>query len=122
MAGKRGAARGLARGREPPHAFQAGLRPGPYPLVLLDPDVNLIRLFNNLIGDVIDALFVYAHLDAENQLSHCPKAVEAVSVPFSSLRDRLWSLLTNPLRARSLARPSLKATSSSRFRFDRFFS
>lgn len=39
-----------------------------------------LRLCHNLIGDAVDALFVCAHLDAENQLSHCPKAVEAVSL------------------------------------------
>ncbi|TKA50643.1 hypothetical protein B0A53_06371 [Rhodotorula sp. CCFEE 5036] len=40
-----------------------------------------LRLCHNLIGDAVDALFVCAHLDAENQLSHCPKAVEAFGTP-----------------------------------------
>lgn len=38
-----------------------------------------LRLCHNLIGDAVDALFVCTHLDAENEVSHCPKAVEAVS-------------------------------------------
>jgi hypothetical protein len=42
-----------------------------------------LRLCHNLIGDAVDALFVCAHLDAENQLSHCPKAVEAVRATHS---------------------------------------
>ncbi|GAA5872411.1 hypothetical protein JCM3774_004513 [Rhodotorula dairenensis] len=40
-----------------------------------------LRLCHNLIGDAVDALFVCTHLDAENQLSHCPKAVEAFGTP-----------------------------------------
>ena len=53
-----------------------------------------LRLCHNLIGDAVDALFVCAHLDAENQLSHCPKAVEAVSLPLPFLLSGGWSLLT----------------------------
>ncbi|GAA5992592.1 hypothetical protein JCM10908_002679 [Rhodotorula pacifica] len=40
-----------------------------------------LRMCHNLIGDAVDALFVCTHLDAENQLSHCPKAVEAFGTP-----------------------------------------
>lgn len=49
-----------------------------------------VKLCHNVISDAVDALFVCTHLDAENQLSHCPKAVEAVRlchdaiVPLSS--------------------------------------
>ncbi|GAA6016728.1 hypothetical protein JCM10207_000161 [Rhodosporidiobolus poonsookiae] len=40
-----------------------------------------IKLCHNLVSDAVDALFVATHLDAENQLSHCPKAVEAFGQP-----------------------------------------
>ncbi|GAA5990425.1 hypothetical protein JCM11641_007940 [Rhodosporidiobolus odoratus] len=40
-----------------------------------------VKLCHNLISDAVDALFVATHLDAENQLSHCPKAVEAFGQP-----------------------------------------
>ncbi|GAA5919214.1 hypothetical protein JCM6882_002779 [Rhodosporidiobolus microsporus] len=40
-----------------------------------------VKMCHNVIGDAVDALFVCAHLDAENQLSHCPKAIEAFGQP-----------------------------------------
>ncbi|BGP20959.1 hypothetical protein JCM10213_007124 [Rhodosporidiobolus nylandii] len=40
-----------------------------------------VKLCHNLLSDAVDALFVCAQLDAENQLSHCPKAVEAFGQP-----------------------------------------
>ncbi|GAA6003949.1 choline transporter-like family protein [Rhodotorula paludigena] len=40
-----------------------------------------VKLCHNVISDAVDALFVCTHLDAENQLSHCPKAVEAFGTP-----------------------------------------
>ncbi|GAA5852117.1 hypothetical protein JCM8547_000162 [Rhodosporidiobolus lusitaniae] len=40
-----------------------------------------VKLCHNLISDAVDALFVCTHLDAENQSSHCPKAVEAFGKP-----------------------------------------
>ncbi|GAA5914246.1 hypothetical protein JCM5296_006121 [Sporobolomyces johnsonii] len=40
-----------------------------------------VKLCVGLLGDAVDALFICAHLDAENQLSHCPKAVEAFGQP-----------------------------------------
>ncbi|GAA5977740.1 hypothetical protein JCM21900_006185, partial [Sporobolomyces salmonicolor] len=36
-----------------------------------------VKLCVGLLGDAVDALFICTHLDAENQQSHCPKAVEA---------------------------------------------
>lgn len=44
-----------------------------------------LRLCHNLVGDAVDALFVCTHLDAENQVAHCPKAVEAVSRALTGL-------------------------------------
>ncbi|BGP44098.1 hypothetical protein JCM10450v2_008315 [Rhodotorula kratochvilovae] len=39
------------------------------------------RVCHALVADAVDALFVCAQLDAENQISHCPKAVEAFGTP-----------------------------------------
>ncbi|GAA6030565.1 hypothetical protein JCM8097_006211 [Rhodosporidiobolus ruineniae] len=43
--------------------------------------VYTLKLCHDVVGDAVDALFVATHLDAENQLSHCPKAVEAFGQP-----------------------------------------
>lgn len=42
-----------------------------------------VKCCHDVLSDAVDALFVCTHLDAENQLSHCPKAVEAVRLLFS---------------------------------------
>ena len=60
----------------------------------------MLELCHNLIGDAVDALFVCAHVDAENQVSNCPKAVEAVSLHSSVLSGRR-SLLTGSLCVRT---------------------
>ncbi|GAA5913709.1 hypothetical protein JCM8208_003862 [Rhodotorula glutinis] len=39
------------------------------------------RVCHSVVADAVDALFVACQLDAENQISHCPKAVEAFGTP-----------------------------------------
>ncbi|KPV72790.1 uncharacterized protein RHOBADRAFT_55473 [Rhodotorula graminis WP1] len=39
------------------------------------------RVCHSVVADAVDALYVATNLDAENQISHCPKAVEAFGTP-----------------------------------------
>ncbi|GAA5849278.1 hypothetical protein JCM9279_006434 [Rhodotorula babjevae] len=39
------------------------------------------RVCHSVVADAVDALFICCQLDAENQISHCPKAVEAFGTP-----------------------------------------
>jgi len=67
------------------------------------------RVCHSVVADAVDALFICCQLDAENQISHCPKAVEAVRPSFllslSHSQVRALTLCPSPSSSRAVRHP-----------------